>query len=121
MKARAVLIASLLAGCGEVGPDAPDGIEAGAKSSPFADGKADGATFYQCIGSSFSPAPKGSFNKFSSRLIAALGNPIHSSQDVVAQPGSRPTLTAKFAYGGLASKDLEGEWVWVFIDWCDGW
>lgn len=119
--ATTLVATAWLAGCGAPGPNAPAGFSGDGAAAAYAAGKADGPTFNQCIGRAFSPAPHDRFEHLSSRLVAALGDPIHSSEDVVALPGAHPTLTAKFAYGGLASKDLEHEWVWVFLDLCDGW
>ena len=53
---------------------------------------------------------------WASTLITWAG-PWHSGQDVIAVAGADAVLRAKFAYGVL-SKDLEDEWVEVWIDRC---
>ena len=51
--------------------------------------------------------------------IIVLGAPGHSAQDVIAIAGTPTELPGKFAYGAL-SKDLEDEWVEVWLDRCSG-
>lgn len=48
------------------------------------------------------------------RLTLAAGDPDHSAQDVITEPGQAFSLEGKFAYGSI-SKDLEGEEVVAFV------
>ena len=50
-------------------------------------------------------------------LVVASGAPGHSAQDVITTPEDDAYLVGKFAYG-VVSKDLEDEWVEVYIDRC---
>lgn len=50
-----------------------------------------------------------------SHLAVATGEPVHSGEDVVIQPGAAITLAGKFAYGPT-SKDLEYEAVTAFLE-----
>lgn len=74
----------------------------------------------ECL-SGFSPAPRAGWKHTASRLVAALGHPVHSASDVIVAPGKTAPLAAKFAYGGALSKDLEDEWIWVFVNDCTAW
>lgn len=51
--------------------------------------------------------------------IVAFGDAGHSAQDVLAVPTKPTTIPGKFAYG-TASKDLEDEWIEVWMDNCQG-
>lgn len=55
---------------------------------------------------------------WSTPLIAWAGA-AHAGIDTIAAAGDDATLRAKLAYGAM-SKDLEDEWVEVWIDRCDG-
>lgn len=55
---------------------------------------------------------------FSTRFIV-LGDPDHSAQDVLITDAVEPHVPGKFAYG-LFSKDLEDEWVEIWVDDCSG-
>lgn len=50
------------------------------------------------------------WDKPGSRLVVALGEPVHAADDVVARAGRGATMEAKFAYGPT-SKDLQSETV----------
>jgi hypothetical protein len=117
--ARSLAVLSLLvAACQEVPLDPGDlpGVVARDEG-----GKADGAAaFRQCL-ARFTPAPAAGWRHTTSRFIAALGWPVHAASDVVARPGATAPLRAKLAYGGPLSKDLEDEWVWVFVHDCTAW
>lgn len=68
------------------------------------------------------PSPAG-WDRVRTEGIVRLGEPVHSVQDVVANPGDTPVLRAKLSYGPT-SADLEGERVegWVRTsDGCGGW
>jgi len=116
--ARSLAVLSLLlAACQEATPLAPGDLEAPAAR----DREGERApSFRQCL-SRFTPAPKSSWRHTTSRLIAGLGWPVHSASDVTARPGQVASLRAKLAYGGPLSKDLEDEWVWVFVHDCTAW
>ncbi|WP_242343726.1 LNS2 domain-containing protein [Anaeromyxobacter terrae] len=73
-----------------------------------------------CVGAPFTPAPAKGFAYDTNALLAALGSPGHSMQDVVAVDGASIVVHGKFAYGTV-SKDLEGERVRVYLDDCSGW
>ena len=111
------VLSLLLSACQEVAPLAPGEVEA-----PVArerDGERSGS-FRQCL-AQFNPAPKASWRHTSSRFISALGWQVHSASDVTVRPGQTASLRGKFAYGGALSKDLEDEWVWVFVHDCAAW
>jgi hypothetical protein len=69
----------------------------------------------------FTPARAAGWRHFSSRIVSALGAPIHSANDVIVQPGQAATIETRLAYGGILNKELENEWVWVFVDDCTSW
>lgn len=69
----------------------------------------------------WTPAPRAGWRHTGSRFVAALGHPVHAASDVVVNPGQTAPLAAKLAYGGALSKDLEDEWVWVFVHDCTAW
>lgn len=117
-KVRSLGVLLLLAACADA-PLSPS--EIGAPVADRADdGKADGARVRQCL-ASFTPAKPAGWRHWSSSLVSALGSPVHSASDVIVRPGQTAALQAKFAYGGALSKDLEDEWVWVFVDDCTAW
>lgn len=51
--------------------------------------------------------------------ITAAATPGHSAQDVITVAGRATALVGKFAYGTF-SKDLQDEWIEVFLDRCQG-
>ncbi|MDF1563628.1 MAG: hypothetical protein P1V51_11330 [Deltaproteobacteria bacterium] len=51
--------------------------------------------------------------------VLLAGAPDHSAQDVIAIEDQSTTIPGKFAYGDI-SKDLEGEYVEVYLDDCSG-
>lgn len=51
--------------------------------------------------------------------VITLGDPWHSSQDVIAVAGKDGFIAGKFSYGAI-SKDLEGERIEVWLDDCSG-
>jgi hypothetical protein len=56
---------------------------------------------------------------FATGIVVALGPPGHSAQDVIAVVGRDTQIAGKFAYGFI-SKDLEDEWVEVYLNDCTG-
>lgn len=58
------------------------------------------------------------WDHFFNNIIAAQA-PLHSAQDVIALPGVASKLPGKFSYGKF-SKDLEGEWIEVYMSNCAG-
>jgi hypothetical protein len=114
------LVATVLTACaGGSAPFEPEDIAAPADVVPE-DGKTDATGRKECL-AGFTPSPRASWRHTSSRFIAALGHPVHSASDVIVNPGQTAPLAAKFAYGGALSKDLEDEWVWVFVHDCAAW
>jgi hypothetical protein len=85
------------------------------------DGKADDAVAFRSCTSDFQPAPAQSWRHLTSRVTAALASPVHGANDVVVAPGEASALDARLAYGGVLSKELEDEWVWVFLENCSSW
>jgi phosphatidate phosphatase PAH1 len=71
------------------------------------------------MGGAFTPAPAEGFRHLASQLVAALGEPGHSMQDVIAAEGAAIAVHGKFAYGPM-SNDLEDERVRVFVHGCSG-
>jgi phosphatidate phosphatase PAH1 len=59
------------------------------------------------------------WERLETNVIVASGGPDHSAQDVMAVIGQSATIPGKFAYGPI-SKDLEGEWIEVWMDDCSG-
>jgi len=82
-------------------------------------GKTDSLALSRCTGRSYTPAPKQSWKKKSSALIA-IGRARHAGRDEIVAEGSSVTIRGKFAYGSI-SKDLEGETVRLYIDDCTKW
>jgi hypothetical protein len=119
-----LLLACFLAGCaeGEAPLDPASLPDSEELERAFAPGELAVApsAFKQCL-RSFTPSPAAGWRHTSSRFVAALGGRVHSSQDVVVRPGSTARIDAKLAYGGALSKDLEDEWVWVFVHDCTAW
>jgi hypothetical protein len=58
------------------------------------------------------------FEHLGSNLISILGAE-HSAQDVLATTGGPVTVVGKFAYG-RSNRDLEDEWIEVWMDDCSG-
>jgi hypothetical protein len=115
---RILLAVCLVASaCESPTPDSPDGVAANARDNQRAPSAA--ATFQRCT-AGFSPARHSSWRHWTSRITSALASPVHSASDVIVQPGATASLQARFAYGGILSKELEDEWVWVFVDDCSG-
>lgn len=118
MKFPLVLSLCLVA-CQAATPDSP-------VDSPVFDEKEDrgevarSAAFRDCT-RSFTPAPAAGWRHYTSSWIAGLGSPVHGASDVVAQPGATATVSAHLGYGGVLDKDLEDEWVWVFMNDCSAW
>lgn len=52
-------------------------------------------------------------------IVVATGDPWHSAQDVIVAAGDSVRIPGKFSYGAI-SKDLEDEWIEVWIDDCAG-
>lgn len=85
-----------------------------------ADVESSAAPLVVCDSRGFTPPPKTGFRHFGSRLIASLGSPGHSAQDLLAGPSSSAQLEGKFAYGAV-SKDLEDEQIEAYLDDCSSW
>src|SRR5687768_17319935 len=117
--ARSLAVVSvLLAACAEVAPLSPGDIEAPVARERESAERA--GAFRECL-ARFTPAPKAGWRHTSSRFISGLGWPVHSASDVVVRPTQTAPLRAKIAYGGPLSKDLEDEWLWVFVHDCTAW
>ena len=80
------------------------------------------APLVQCTGRAFTPDAPSGWDHTASALTAALGAPRHDAADRLATtPMARTaTLAAKFTYGSVR-KDLEDEWVRVYVDDCAAW
>lgn len=101
----------------EVGPD-PDTVQGEVEVSDVneVDG-ADGGDTTSCIDSPrpfVGPSEPTDWNRLSSRITAAIGDPNHRAQDVIVQVGRPQVLIAKFAYGFI-DKDISCEDVEVWI------
>ena len=64
---------------------------------------------------SFTYPAKKSFRNFGNRLLAGLYQPWHMVHDEVVKAGSAATMVGKFDYDAVLHKDLEGEYVHVYI------
>src|SRR5688572_7253326 len=117
--ARSLAVLSLLVAACQEAPPLDPGDVAGAADREG--GKADAASSFRRCLARFTPAPAAGWRHTSSRFIAGLGWPVHAASDVVARPGQAAPLAAKLAYGGPISKDLEDEWVWIFVHDCTAW
>ncbi len=108
---RRVLFASFGLAIACAAPGSGRGVESGESDSREA------VEFRACEDHEPPPA-KGvsSFRHLGSRALALLA-PWHSGEDVIAVVGERATVRAKLAYGPT-SKDLEDEWVEIWIDGC---
>lgn len=60
------------------------------------------------------PAKK-SFRHFGNRFLAGIYQPWHMVHDEVVRTGTAVTMTGKFDYDAVLHKDLEGEYVHVYI------
>src|SRR5689334_5745060 len=77
--------------------------------------------FRDCRGRPFAPLPEVSWrHSILTEAVVLTGDPNHSAQDVVVPPAVARSLDGKFTYG-LLSKDLEDEFVHVWLDDCEGW
>jgi hypothetical protein len=111
-----------VAACATDAPSDPGDLGAAASGARPTIGKADGLGLgFRTCTADFRPAPAQGWRHWSSRLTAALASPVHAANDVVAAPGATATVEARLAYGGVLSKELEDEWVWVFVDDCTAW
>lgn len=120
-----IVLVSLLAlfglGCADgLGPLEPGDLAAPVVG-PDDGSKADLASARRECLAGFTPARPAGWRHTSSRFVAALGFPVHSASDVIVKPGATAPLAAKLAYGGPLSKDLEDEWIWVFVHDCSAW
>src|SRR5262249_38077642 len=107
------LVASACASQTADSPVDPAGDPGPADRAPAAAG------FQRCT-AGFTPARHGSWRHFMSQLTSEFASPVHSASDAIARPGQTAALEARFAYGGILNKELEDEWVWVFVDDCSG-
>jgi phosphatidate phosphatase PAH1 len=64
---------------------------------------------------SFTYPAKKSFRSFGNRLMTGLYQPWHMVHDEVVKTGSAATMVGKFDYDAVLHKDLEGEYVHVYI------
>jgi len=76
-------------------------------------------TFARCTGAPFKPEAASGWRHTGSAVVAALGDPDHSSQDALSTPAA-PVVRGKFSYGRL-SKDLEDEVVKAWMWDCKAW
>lgn len=108
-----VLLASFGASIACTAPGSADPREV----DPTAPESRGAVEFHTCEDEDPPPA-KGvsSFRHLGSRALA-LTTPWHDGEDAIAVQGERATVRAKLAYGPT-SKDLEDEWVEVWIDRC---
>lgn len=105
---RISLLVLAIVGCAE--PAGERGVEPeGEPRSPV--------VFRECVAQDLPLAAPAGFRWFSNRIISATGA-WHEADDAIAVDGSAVTLRAKLSYGPT-SKDLEDEWVQVWIDRCD--
>lgn len=63
----------------------------------------------------FSNPAKKSFRNFGNRILAGLYKPWHMVHDEVVKTGTAATIVGKFDYDAVLHKDLEGEYVHVYI------
>lgn len=63
----------------------------------------------------FAAPAKKSFRSFGNRILAGLYQPWHMVHDEVVKSGSAATMVGKFDYDAVLHKDLEGEYVHVYI------
>ncbi len=113
-------------GTGDLDAGADAGLDAGLDAGPNQDGGPDAgldgggpvrAVFQTC---SAAPSPASSTQSWEHPILTGatvLGSPDHSAQDVITVPGLSVDVVGKFAYGAV-SKDLEDEWVEVWLDDC---
>jgi phosphatidate phosphatase PAH1 len=81
--------------------------------------QANQASFKSCLGGALPGGLTTSgWEHFWNGILAQSGAG-HTAQDVLAQSGKSVTIPGKFAYGKM-SKDLEGEWVEVWMNNCAG-
>jgi phosphatidate phosphatase PAH1 len=63
----------------------------------------------------FSNPAKKSFRSFGNTLLAGIYKPWHMVHDEIVKSGAAATITGKFDYDAVLHKDLEGEYVHVYI------
>jgi phosphatidate phosphatase PAH1 len=63
----------------------------------------------------FTNPAKKSFRSFGNRILASLYQPWHMVHDEVVKSGMAATMVGKFDYDPVLHKDLEGEYVHVYI------
>jgi hypothetical protein len=103
------------AGVPDAGPDAPPPSDAAPADAPPVTGDA----LRQCTGREFPKHAAGEFEHFGSDLISNL-KVEHAGFDVLAVAGTSVVGNAKLQYGPTF-KDLEDEWVRVYLDDCADW
>lgn len=64
---------------------------------------------------SFTNPAKKSFRSFGNTILAGLYKPWHMVHDQVVKTGTAATITGKFDYDAVLHKDLENEYVHVYI------
>lgn len=111
MKSPALLALLLLPGCDAEPVTRALGPEPGAPRDELA--------WRVCTDAPAPAATKvASFRHGSSRLIS-FASPWHTADDVITTDEDDATVRAKLSYGSLG-KDLEDEWVELWLDDCDG-
>lgn len=63
----------------------------------------------------FSKPTKRSFRNFGNTILAGLYVPYHMVYDTIVKSGSNATMVGKFDYDAVFHKDLEGEYIHVYI------
>ncbi|MCC2638354.1 MAG: Phosphatidylinositol transfer protein [Moraxellaceae bacterium] len=63
----------------------------------------------------FTAPAKKSFRSFGNRLMAGIYQPWHMVHDEIVKSGTAATMVGKFDYDAVLHKDLEGEYVHVYI------
>lgn len=96
------------------------GLWACGPAEELADVDSLAAPLVVCDSRAFTAPPKTGFRHFGSSIVASLGSPGHSAQDVLSLPSGGASVEGKFAYGAL-SKDLEDEQIELYLDDCTGW
>jgi phosphatidate phosphatase PAH1 len=113
-----VLLLFLVSGCTSSGSSNPDASQDDGAISDGGDSSGDGR--FQFCNSAQPPhdLPEESWENPLNEGLSLTGAD-HSAQDVIAVLGETAAIVGKFAYGPT-SKDLEGEWIDVWMDDCSG-
>lgn len=76
-------------------------------------------TFAVCEDAAPPPAKKVSSFRHTSSKVISFASAWHTADDAITTDEADTTVRAKLAYGSI-SKDLEDEWIEVWLDDCDG-